>query len=137
MTRGMTLLASVLSLAGLHHPAVAANGRVPEERIYVLHSKAVGTCPSLDWHIAATSDGRLSGLIAWDGMKSIAKATGRVDRQNRTFSMTAVVVGAEERKAAIDGQVRKDGWLIANVRGDRINCSAIAVPIYAGPPGSK
>ncbi len=105
--------------------------------MYVLHSKAIGTCPSLDWHIAAQPDGTLSGLIAWDNMNSIAKATGRVDRQNRTFSMTAIVVGAEERKAAIDGQVRKDGWLIANVRGDRINRSTIAVPIYAGPPGSK
>lgn len=137
MTRRPMLLASVLSLIGLHHPAAAANVEIPKERMYVLHSKAVGTCPSLDWHIAASADGRLSGLIAWDGMKSIAKATGRVDRENRTFSMTAVVIGAEERKAAIDGQVRKDGWLIANVRGDRINCSAIAVPIYAGPPGSK
>jgi hypothetical protein len=137
MTRRATLLASALTLSGLYHPAGAANVRVPEERIYVLHSKAVGTCPSLDWHIAATPDGTLSGLIAWDNLKSIAKATGRVDRQNRTFSMTAVVIGAEERKAAIDGQVRKDGWLIANVRGDHINCSAIAVPIYAGPPGSK
>jgi hypothetical protein len=137
MTRRTTLLASALALIALHGPAEAADARLPEDRMYILHSKAIGTCPSLDWHIAASADGSLSGLIAWDGMKWIAKATGRVDRENRTFSMTAVVIGAEERKAAIDGQVRKDGWLIANVRGDRINCSAIAVPIYAGPPGSK
>ncbi|MBN9560006.1 MAG: hypothetical protein J0H14_04660 [Alphaproteobacteria bacterium] len=40
MTRPM-LLASVLSLIGLHHSAGAANVEIPKERTYILHCSAI------------------------------------------------------------------------------------------------
>jgi len=130
------LLAGALALKGLQAPAAAENLSMPEDRIYILHSEAVGGCPSLDWRISVQPSGVVSGLIAWDNMKSVARATGMVDRQSRTFSMTAVEIGGSARKATIDGQIREDGRLIANLRGERINCSAIVAPGYAGPPKS-
>ena len=82
----------------------------------------------------ADKDGWLSGLIAWGGMKSMAKAVGRMDRKTGTFEMTAVEFGKRGRTAKIEGAVRPDGWLLANVTGPRMSCSAIAVPPYRAPP---
>lgn len=136
MTGGKHLLASAFALIGIQAPAGAESLRLPEDRMYVLHSKAVGGCPSLDWHITVEPSGVLSGLIAWDNLKSIARAAGTVDRQSRTFSMTATEIGGRARKAKIDGHIRGDGSMVATLRGERINCSAIVVPSYAGPPKS-
>lgn len=132
-------IAAALTLIGtatlVAQPA-APKTRIPEERVYVLHSKAVGSCPSLDWHIVSEPGGTLSGMIAWNNMQAMAKATGTVDRKNRTFSVIAAELGGQGRRAAIDGTIRSDGWLVANIRGEQMNCSAVVVPIYAGPPGT-
>ena len=139
MTSVRLAIAATLTLAGaatlIAQPA-APKARVLEERVYVLHSKAVGSCPSLDWHIVSESGGTLSGMIAWNNMQAMAKATGTVDRKNRTFSVIATELGGQGRRAAIDGTIRSDGWLVANIRGEQMNCSAVVVPIYAEPPGT-
>jgi hypothetical protein len=130
-------IATALMLAGaapLAARSAPPKARIPEERVYVLHSKAVGSCPSLDWHIVSEPGGTLSGMIAWDNMQAMAKATGTVDRNNRTFSVIATELGGQGRRAAIDGTIRSDGWLVANIRGEQMNCSAVVVPIYAEPP---
>ena len=51
----------------------AGLSQVPEGRIYVLHSPAVGACPSLDWHIVVEPNDVLAGVIAWDDMRTIAR----------------------------------------------------------------
>jgi len=132
-------MAATLALAGaailVAQPAVP-KPRVPEERVYVLHSKAVGSCPSLDWHIVSEPGGTLSGMIAWNNMQAMARVTGTVDRKNRTFSVVAAELGGQGRRAAVDGTIRSDGWLVANIRGEQMNCSAVVVPIYAEPRGT-
>jgi hypothetical protein len=48
------------------------------DRLYVLHSEAQGSCPSLDWHMLASPDGVFTGMVAWDNRKVIAKFTGTI-----------------------------------------------------------
>ena len=72
------LIAAVSAALGLWLGAAVA--QVPQGRIYVLHSPAAGACPSLDWHVVVEPNDILAGLIAWDDMKTMARATGKVDR---------------------------------------------------------
>jgi hypothetical protein len=111
--------------------------QVPEGRIYALHSKAEGACPSLDWHIVVEPNGVLAGMIAWDDMKTMARATGRINRENRTFSMIAKEIGGQTRTATIDGQIEDNGWITAKIKGPQGTCNALVVPIFAVPPGTK
>jgi hypothetical protein len=75
----------------------------------------------------------LSGMLAWDDMKAMAHVTGSV-APSRSFTMTAKEVGGQGRTANITGQVRPDGWLVANIKGPKIECNGITVPWYAPAP---
>lgn len=96
--------------------------------VYVFHSAPAGTCPSLDWHVVVGANNALSGMIAWDDMKSMARATGSIG-SNKTFHMDAKEVGGT-KTATIDGQVGSDGWLTANIMGQGIDCKGIKVAIW-------
>ena len=111
-----------------------AFAQVPEGRIYVLHSPAAGACPSLDWHIVVEPNDILAGLIAWDDMKTMARATGKVDRPNHTFTMTAVEMGGQSRTATVDGKVEENGTIIANINGPNVTCKSVTVRTYRVPP---
>ena len=110
-----------------------AVAQVPQGRIYVLHSPAAGACPSLDWHIVVEPNDILAGLIAWDDMKTMARATGKVDRPNHTFTMTAVEMGGQGRTATVDGKVEKNGTIIANINGPNVTCKSVTVRTYRVP----
>jgi hypothetical protein len=111
---------------------VAAAQTVPEGRVYAFHSKAAGGCPVLDWHVVVGANNALTGMISWDEMKSMAKVSGAIGA-DRTFKMSATEVGGAGRTAAVDGQVRADGWLVANIKGPNVDCKGIAVPFYVQP----
>ncbi len=111
----------------------AAVAQVPEGRIYVLHSTAAGACPSLDWHIVVEPNDILAGLIAWDNMRTMARATGRVDRENHTFTMTAVEMGGQNRTATVDGKVDENGTIIANINGPNVTCRSVTIRTYRVP----
>jgi len=113
-----------------------ATAQAPEGRLYVFHSKATGACPSLDWHVMVGADGALMGMIAWNDMKDMAKATGTLNTSAKTFTMTATEVGGQGRTATVDGKLRSDGWLIANVKGPKIDCKGITIPWYTPPAGA-
>jgi hypothetical protein len=85
----------------------AAVAQVPQGRVYVLHSPAAGACPSLDWHIVVEPNDILAGLIAWDDMKTMARATGKVDRPNHTFTMTAVELGGQGQPPPLMGRSKR------------------------------
>jgi hypothetical protein len=129
-----SLAAGVLALASAS--GVASAQGLPVGRIYTFHSEAHAGCPALDWHVVAGTNGTLSGMIAWDDMKAMAQATGDMNMQTRTFQMTAREVGGEGRTATVDGTVRQDGWLVANIKGPNINCQSITVPWFVPPPSS-
>ncbi|HSZ88806.1 MAG TPA: hypothetical protein VK822_05460 [Acetobacteraceae bacterium] len=131
------IAASALAVAATC--GVASAQTVPEGRVFVFHSKPTGTCPALDWHIVVGANNTLEGMIGWDDMKSMAKVTGSIGA-NRTFKMagTRVSGGPGQGGATIDGQVRQDGWMVANIHGPRVDCQGIQVPWFAPPaPGAS
>ena len=69
-------------------------------------------------------------------MNTIAKATGTMNMQTRTFQMTAKEVGGQGRTANINGTLRSDGWLVANVTAPNVKCTGILVPWYTPPAGA-
>jgi hypothetical protein len=105
----------------------------PEGRVYVFHSAKTGACPELDWHVVVGANNSLGGMVAWNGMKSMANVNGTIS-PNRTFTMTGKEVGGQGRTANITGQLRQDGYLIANVKGPSIECQGITVPWFTAPP---
>ena len=106
--------------------------------LYVLHSKATANCPSLDWHVMVedTATGnKLSGVIGWDDMQHLANVTGMLNPNTRMFEMTATEVGGEGRTAKIDGQLRLNGWMTANIDGAGVKCTSVVIPYYVPPGG--
>src|SRR5580704_6957859 len=84
----MMIFGKLTSTAAVLAAAMSvALAEVPEGRIYVLHSGAIGACPSLDWHIVLEPNGILAGMISWNGMKTLARVTGTVNQRSRTFTM--------------------------------------------------
>lgn len=134
MTVGKIVSVGLLAFAASTNVTTA---QVPEGRIYALHSKAGGACPSLDWHIVVEPNGVLAGMIAWDGMKTMARAIGTINQENRTFSMIAKEISGPARTATIDGPINDDGWITAKIKGPQVTCNALVVPIFAVPPGTK
>ena len=102
----------------------------PAGRVYTFHSKAQAGCPALDWHVVAGGDGSLTGMVAWNDMKSMAHASGMLNMQAKTFKMTATEVGGKGATATIDGSVRSDGYLVANVHAPNVTCTGIVVPWF-------
>jgi len=129
-----TIAAGAVVMAATSNMALAQVA--PEGRVYVFHSKASGSCPVLDWHVVVGANDALSGMVAWDNMKMMANVVGSIS-PNRTFSMMGTEVGGKGRTASITGQVRGDGWLVANVKGVKgttIDCPGIMVPWFVTPP---
>jgi hypothetical protein len=130
----LVITASALTLAA-SVSAASAQG-LPEGRVYAFHSHASGACPALDWYVTIGAGNTLSGMISWNDMKSIAHATGTYNAPQAgagTFTMSAHESGGEGRTATIDGQVRKDGWLVMNISGPNVTCAGVAVPWVQAP----
>ena len=103
-----------------------------EGRVYVFHSKPSGGCPGLDWHVVQGAGGSLSGMIAWNDMKSMARATGTVI--NQQVKMTATEVGGEGRTATVEGQAQPAGFYIS-IKGPNFECKGVTIPFYTGSGG--
>jgi hypothetical protein len=133
MTRTKSVVVGALMLAATLGTASAQSSG---GRLYAFQSKAMAGCPALDWHITVDSNGDANGMISWDGMKSMAHATGNVNAAAKTFSMTATEVGGQGRTATITGSLRSDGWLVADVKAPNVTCTGILVPWYTPPAGA-
>ena len=133
-------IARVLTVSALALTAslgVASAQVFPEGRIYTFHSRAQGSCPALDWHVVIGPNNTLNGMIAWNDMTTIAHATGSLDPASRTFSMQVREVGGQGRSATVDGTVRQDGWLVANVNGQDVACKGISVQWFTPTTGGN
>jgi hypothetical protein len=75
----------------------------------------------LDWHVVLQACGVLDGMISWNDMQSIARASGSINTETATFHMTATEIGGQNRTANIDGTVNSNtGWLTANIQGPNV-----------------
>ncbi len=99
--------------------------------LYVLHTPASGTCPSLDWHILLQPNGSLSGFAAWDQMKHMARLNGTIAK-NGAFKMNGQEVGGEDRTAVVTGTA--SGYYIKiSINGSGTGCDnkIFSVPRFA------
>ena len=108
--------------------------QLPPGRIYAFDSSANGSCPPIDWHIVVGPNNTFTGMISWDGMKSMAHVTGSADPQTGAVQMTAQEVGGQGRTATIDGTVQQDGWMVTNIKGDNVACQGLSIPWFTPPP---
>jgi hypothetical protein len=86
---GMLTLAAATGVATAEKPPF----KLPAGRVYVFHSGPTSGCPGVDWYIVAEPGDILTGFIAWNHMRSLARATGTLSRRAGTFEMTAHEVG--------------------------------------------
>ena len=106
--------------------------QLPPGRVYAFDSSAQAGCPGLNWHMVLGEGGALSGLIGWNNMQSVARVSGSVSLQTRTFQGTAAEVGGQGRTATLTGTVDPtSGWLTANIQGPNVNCQGIRVPWFS------
>jgi hypothetical protein len=120
--------AIILSAAGSAASAQTAN------IAYVFHSTPTGSCPALDWHVVMTDDHTLSGMIAWDNMKSMARVEGPITAE-KTFHLDAKEIGGAGKTAVIDGKLIP-GWLLASIKGPGIDCKDIKIAVFRPSQGS-
>lgn len=120
-------LMAAVALVAAATCGVASAQNLPEGRVYTFHSAARGGCPELDWHVVVQGNNALVGMISWNNMQSMARATGTVDPNNHSFQMTAVEVGGQGRTAQITGQVEPTGVMVADIEGPGVSCKHISV----------
>jgi hypothetical protein len=102
--------------------------------VYVLHSRPQGVYRR-DWHITVGANHELS-VIGWNDMKSIARVSGRLNEQDRTFAMTATEVGGQGRTVNIRGNLRFDGYMTASVTG-AVTCPNVTIPSFVPGVGGQ
>lgn len=121
-----------------------AQETVPGDRVYYLHSGTQESCPPLNWHIVASPDGVLSGVVVSDDKKLVVTLAGVINPQvnverdakqsstaeNRTFEMMASEVGGGNRIAEVKGIIEPNGWLSATVNGYGVACQHMRVPLF-------
>ena len=113
-------------------PAHAQMQAIGPGTVYSLHTAANGQCPALDWHlVVGEDDSTLSGMVAWNNMKSMARLEGKIG-QDHTFSTVATEVSGPKvgTTAKVTGHAQNNGWLMVQVEGDGISCHDIKVPIW-------
>ncbi len=122
--------------------AQVKTSEIPEGRLYAVHTRAMGGCPALDWHVVARPGGVLEGFVGWNDMKSIAKVSGTAMGGGELipFHMNAVELGGQARTASIYGSITPDGWLKVNIIGPDVSCQNVRVPFTnrngGGGPGA-
>jgi len=88
--------------------------------LYVYHTRASGGCPGLDWHVNVEPSGMLTGFVAWDQMKHMARLAGMIN-QDRSFKMNAQEVGGTRRRATVTGRTSGE-YIEASINGSGTAC---------------
>jgi len=127
------LLAGLPVIAALTGAIISpAQAQKPGGRLYAFHSAPTGACPAMDWHIVLATDNSLTGFVAWDEMKHLARVSGTLET-GRVFHLNAVEEGGNQRKGTVSGQV-EDSFIVASLTGTKTGCDdqKIWVPYFAG-----
>lgn len=102
-------------LIGIAGNAVALE--LTDDRVLSFHSQPSGGCPGLDWHLVAGTNNRLTGLIAWDDMKNVARVSGSANKDGK-FHLALQPLHGVSSEGSVEGQLPDyNGWLTASVTG--------------------
>jgi hypothetical protein len=144
MTRcNLTAAMMAIAVAGCTTAAQSPEGaQGPQERVFTFHSNASSlSCPALDWHIVVKPDYSAAGMIGWRGMGVIARVSGTIDPQAKTYQLTAAEAGGSNRTATISGTIISPDHITANVTGPGVNCQNLEAyewtPSQKGPGGGR
>jgi hypothetical protein len=119
-----TVATVVLSAAVSLSPALAQSGA---PGLYAYHTNpAVGGCPGLDWHITVGKDDSITGFVAWDQGKHVAKLAGSIAK-DRTFEMNAEEVGTG-KKAVVKGSAGGTN-ISVQISGSGTACDSVILNI--------
>ena len=133
----MASFRTVLACAAVALAAPAASAlaqtATPQGTAYAFTTPASGACPSLSFHVVLAENNTLRGVIGWDNMASMAKASGTINPADTKFQMTAKEEGGQARTFNITGQIRADNWMTLNITGASLNCTNLAVPVLWRP----
>jgi hypothetical protein len=130
---GATIAVIAFSGAALVSPASAQSAR---SGLYAFHTgPVVGGCPGLDWHITLAADQSLTGFVAWDQGKHMARVEGTI-KKDGTFAMDAQEVGGQGRKATVKGTATgNDINVVINGSGTACDGMNLAIPRAGGGMG--
>ena len=122
--------AGLIFLGVMPNPANAQPAREAPGRTWFIHSTPQGACPGVDWDVTRVGNA-LHGVMGWDGMQKLATLDGAMGA-NGVFQLNVRQVAGGDKTAVIDGQVRKDGWLVVKIQGTGTECDGqqVNIPIY-------
>jgi hypothetical protein len=133
LSTAVVVAGALVSCAGWNvASAQQAPGNTPATvgRVYTLHTKAVGPCPALDWHIVVGEKNTLSGMIGTDDMKTMFRVTGTFDPALRTFQLTGQEVGGT-RTGAINGAFQPQTYqMAASLGGLPVGAACQGTTVY-------
>jgi hypothetical protein len=114
-TKWSTVIVGGLFMMGLAETATALEPTRGE--VLSFHSEGSGECPNLDWYLVVGANKQLTGLIAWDDMKNVARVSGSFAEDGK-FHLALQPVDGSASKGSVDGQLPEyTGWLTASVTG--------------------
>ena len=122
--------AGLLILGIMANPANAQPAREGPGRTWFFHSTPQGACPGVDWDVTRVGNA-LHGVIGWETMQKLATLDGSIGA-NGVFQLNVRQVVGGDKTAVIDGQVRKDGWLVVKIQGTGTGCDGqqVNIPIW-------
>ena len=114
-TKLSTAIVAGLFVMGLAGTATALEPTRGE--LLSFHSEGYGECPDLDWHLVVGAQKQLTGLIAWDNMKNVARVSGSFNEEGK-FHLELQPMSGSGAKGSVEGQLPEyTGWLTASVTG--------------------
>ena len=110
--------------------------QAPQERVFSFHSNATFSgCPSLDWHVVVQPDYTVSGMVGWQNMQVVARVSGTMDPQSKTYQLTAKEANGK-RTATITGTIISPDHITANIKGSGVDCQGLDIWAYTPQRGS-
>ncbi len=133
--RAAVVTGALLSCVGWNVASAQSTGQAPGDtaayvgRVYALHSKSIGGCPALDWHIVVGENQTLSGMVSLNDMKTIFRINGTYNSEG-TFKLVGKQVGGS-LTGAVNGQIRRaDGVLVATLGGLPVGSACQGKSVY-------
>jgi hypothetical protein len=121
----------VAAAAAILSSVLAGPAFAQQAGLFAYHTKAIGGCPAMDWHITVEPSGQLVGFVGWGD--HLAKLAGQL-KPNRSFEMNAQEIGGQGRTAAVKGTATGE-YITAVVSGTSTACDGQPVQVPRASAG--